>query len=124
MKEAPERIEDIEIDDYVFMVRNSAGEEMKIYTDGQITGFPMGFSIVINRIDALIAEAGQLGYDEAMSRITAARRQHFLNMVGTELSPMNNVIRDKDYLEREVMRLREQIARLEAILPQDDEYED
>lgn len=75
----PER----EFDDFAFKVANPAtGEVMRIYHDGQIEGFPLGFTVVDNRIPELVGRAADLGYQEATLRISEARQRLFLDMIG------------------------------------------
>lgn len=78
-----EVLPDIVMDDFAFSVTNPAtGEVMRIYPDGQIEGFPFGFSLVVNRIPALVQQAADLGYQEATLRIAEARQRLFMSMIG------------------------------------------
>ena len=79
-----ERLEEAdEVDDFAFSVTNpQTGQAMKVYQDGQIDGFPSGFTLVINRIPTLTNKAAELGFSEAVARITDARRDMFMSMIG------------------------------------------
>lgn len=78
-----DRIDVEEIDDYAMMIRNPAtGQTIRVYPDGQIEGMPDGFTVVDNRIPGLVAQAAELGYSEALSRIADARQRLFTSMVG------------------------------------------
>ena len=80
---AKERLPSVDVDDYAFAVRNRlTGGIMKIYHDGQIEGFPPGFTIITNRIPGLVNRAAELGYLEAVSRIDDARQQLYQSMIG------------------------------------------
>jgi hypothetical protein len=55
-----------EKDNYAFRVFNpETGEQMKVYADGRIAGFPPGFTAIDNRIPTLIEQAREEGYEDA-----------------------------------------------------------
>lgn len=108
-----EWLDDIEIDDYAVRLWDpSTGRSVRIYLDGQVSwaGPNHGLSVLDNRIPQLVAEASQLGYDEATSRITRARRSLFEAMIGLGSGGSDQVAklhREIESLRREIMEIRE-----------------
>jgi len=63
----PEGIE-LDDDDYAMLIIDyETGQEWRIYQDGQVSGWEGRKITIINRIPALVAAAGELGYSEAES---------------------------------------------------------